>query len=388
MFMHKIILFILFVTNVFAYELNVELTVPKENNTQTMSDQDLLIRGKEEAIKEYLKGKNYDQAKFEEKLNLKKNSKTRYDELLNTVFTDTNIYFLSDLNAKNFSKAVFRGNLDETKFDDFYFELVNDLETLAEKKVFYQLDVELQNSLTWLDVGVYDSALFKNTILNTWNEVLRKFIIGYSNVEVVDDKFKLAFDKFPKKINLDSALIEVKVSIKKTSENSISKKATFEINAQYLILKAATKEVIYSFNYPLQKKELQIANKKDLNSTLATLIFNLVKVQAPSIGDALKKSESQIELAFNLKGQELFSDVSKAKSMLDTYLLDLEAKLDIKQLSLTNSIISIKIDQDKKDRLIEKLKTAGKIPLSQSPNEQKFLVLTGDNNSFAIVKKD
>ena len=386
--MHKIILFILFVTNVFAYELNVELTVPKENNTQSMSDQDLLIRGKEEAIKEYLKGKNYDQAKFEEKLNLKKNSKTRYDELLNTVFTDTNIYFLSDLNAKNFSKAVFRGNLDETKFDDFYFELVNDLETLAEKKVFYQLDIELQNSLTWLDIVVYDSALFKNTILNSWNEVLRKFIIGYTNIEVVDDKFKLAFDKFPKKINLDSALIEVKVLIKKTSENSISKKATFEINAQYLILKSATKEVIYSFNYPIQKKELQIANKKDLNSTLATLIFNLVKVQAPSIGDALKKSESQIELAFNLKGQELFSDVSKAKSMLDTYLLDLEAKLEIKQLSLTNSIISIKIDQDKKERLVEKLKTAGKIPLSQSPNEQKFLVLTGDNNSFAIVKKD
>jgi len=388
MFMHKIILFILFVTNVFAYELNVELTVPKENNTQSMSDQDLLIRGKEEAIKEYLKGKNYDQAKFEEKLNLKKNSKTRYDELLNTVFTDTNIYFLSDLNAKNFSKAVFRGNLDETKFDDFYFELVNDLETLTEKKVFYQLDIELQNSLTWLDIVVYDSALFKNTILNSWNEVLRKFIIGYTNIEVVDDKFKLTFDKFPKKINLDSALIEVKVLIKKTSENSISKKATFEINAQYLILKSATKEVIYSFNYPIQKKELQIANKKDLNSTLATLIFNLVKVQAPSIGDALKKSESQIELAFNLKGQELFSDVSKAKSMLDTYLLDLEAKLEIKQLSLTNSIISIKIDQDKKERLVEKLKTAGKIPLSQSPNEQKFLVLTGDNNSFAIVKKD
>lgn len=380
--------FFIFSFQLFAYELNIEIAIPKNEEGLKMSEQDVLIRGKEEALKEYLKAKKLDIENFQLKLNQKKNSKNRYDELLNTVFTDTNIYYLSDLNAKNFSKAVFRGNLDEEKFEEFYSEVVNDLETLADKKVFYDLNVELQNSLTWLDLGVYDSGIFKETILNTWNELLRKSIDGFSNIEVADGKFKLATEKFPKKINPNSVFIEVKVLIKKTNENVTSKKASFEINAQYLILKASTKEIIYSFSFPLQKKELSITNKKDLNSTFATIIYNLLKVQAPMIAEALKKVESMVEISFELKGQELFSDVSKAQTILDTFLKELEVKVEIKQLGLASSILLLKVDQGKKERVFEKLKAQGKLPLSLAPNEQKFLILNENNNSFAIVKKD
>lgn len=380
--------FIAFSMSLSAYELSVEIAVPSSANGSSMSEQDILIRGKEEAIREYLKAKNLDNEKFQAKLNLKKNSKNRYDELLNTVFSDTNIYYLSDLNAKNISKAVFKGNLDETKFDDFFAEIMFDLESLADKKVYYDLNIELQNSLTWLDLGVYDSSLFKETILNTWNELLRKFIEGYSNIEVVDDKFKIATEKYPRKINSNSVYIEVKVVIKKTSENATAKRASFEFNAQYLILKASTKEIIYSFSFPLQKKEFSLTNRKELNSTVATLIYNLVKVQAPNIAEALKKIESQVEMSFDLRGQELFSDVSKAQTMLFTFLKEFEVKVEIKQLGLANSVLVFKVDQDKKDRLIEKLKAQGKLPLSLAPNEQKFLILNENNNSFAIVKKD
>lgn len=389
MFVFKLILTSFFISlQLSAYELNVEISIPRSNEGQTMSEQDILIRGKEEAIREYIKAKSFDNDKFQAKLALKKNSKNRFDDLLNNIFTDTSVYYLSDLNAKNISKAVFKGNLDETKFDDFYAEIIYDLESLGDKKIYYQLNIELLNSLTFMDLGVLDSALFKETILNTWNELLRKFIEGYSNIEVVDDKFKIGIEKYPNKINPNSVFIEVKVQIKKTNENKTSKKTSFEINAQYLILKASTKEIIYSFSFPIQKKELSITNKKDLNSTFATLIYNLVKVQAPTIAEAIKKSESQIEMIFDLKGQELFSDVSKAQNMLDTFLKEFEVKVEIKQLSLSNSVLVFKLDQDKKYKVIEKLKAQGKLPLTLSNNEQKFLILNENNNSFAIVKKD
>jgi hypothetical protein len=394
---HKIFLIASFLfilaNSIFAIELNTEVVISRlPGKTQLENDQEMLLLGKEQIIKEYLKLKSLDSEVYFSKVKSMNLSLEKYNEFISSFFSKTSVVRLAGIDAKssasNEVRGIFRSEFNDNKFADNYFDLIEDLNSYKSKRFYYDLEIDLLNNGKWLDLGVFNQESFTNVIMDSWLDLFNKNIVGFESIERVDGKYKKVLDQYSNRMNSESLELKLECKIKKAFENANTNKSSFEINAHYLLINSKSRETIYSFDFSIQKKEISNLNKKELSSAIASLIYNMIKVQIPNINDAIEKIKNVTEFNFELTGQQFFSDITNAQLALDKYLAPWKAKVQTKQLGLKSTIFTIKVENQTQEALVKFLKLMEKSPLTNDIKEKKFLIFNSENNSFAIVQKD
>ena len=158
------------------------------------------------------------------------------------------------------------------------------------------------------------------------------------------------------------------------------------MTAQYVIVGTKSKRVLLGFDFPTQKREVGISVPKDLSSTLASLVYNLLNSQSSKISTALEAPRQSGSSALEMKvvGKHGLLEITQINSFLSERFKDINLTSELKSYSSDSSVISIKSNVTSESLYSLFAKDGGKLPL----NEQKILLFSPAEHSFAIIPKE
>jgi hypothetical protein len=188
-------------------------------------------------------------------------------------------------------------------------------------------------------------------------------------------------------MNTKSLTLKWNSTLKKASTNIESKKAIFELSAQYILVNTKTGDVLNSFDFPLQKRELDTQNKKSLSSALASLTYNLLLSQSSKIQGIIEadgKGQEQSSLELKISSKAGLSEIYAINNLLQEKFQNIKLTSSMKSYSREGAVLNIRAEGSV-DKILDSLSLeGGKFPL----NEQKILLFNRTDKSFAILPKD
>jgi hypothetical protein len=293
--------------------------------------------------------------------------------------------------SKSLNQSIFNihAKFDLDKFKQSFKEITLDFEELKAKNFFIEPKINLFSNTNWTDLGVSREESFSGAILNSWKGLIQKNLPEYKNQDVKNNALFLK-----ENLNLvhpQSVTLGWNTDIKKVYFDAITKKISFEISAHFVLINTINRNVILSFDFPIQKRELDSSNKKELSSVLASLVFNLLNSQMSKIQSSLTTSNQMNSLEIKLTGMTSLSEIYKAKKAIETALISQKVLISVKKMNTIESVLKLDSVVSDEIKMFALLKTHGPILLDETivePNEQKFLYFDNENKSFAIRKKD
>jgi len=381
-------------------KIEQEVFAKKSEVTAEMSKTDLLtLNGIRLMLTSELENLKLDSKLFWEKLDQKKYSAADELKELKNLFNDLSVAeFVSGpetaqpqsqppaekppVEADEKISGSLKADLDLEKLKNFYDQLINNLEATKIKTFYILADIGLSGStMSWEDLGVSKVENFSGVIVDSWIKLVQKDFKTFEAVIPLEKDFS----KKPDYMNSRSVTLKWNSMLKKTGVDDHKKTAFYELTAQYVLVNSKSGSVLLSFDFPVQKRELNTQNKKALSSSLASLVYNLLLSQSSKIQGVLESQgsaeRSRVEL--KLLGAGL-SEVYSLNSLLQDKLKDFKASASMKSYSSGEAIIQLDADASV-DQILDKLSTdGGKFPL----NEQKVLLFNRADKSFAFIPKD
>lgn len=391
----KISLFIfsfslIILSTAFSAENKIELEVfaNKTEVTQDFSDIDALtLNGERLAVTSELENLKLDSKLFWDKLEQKKLGAGDELKFLRTVFSNTNVSQnvppLENgkvvIAAEKFS-GTFQADLDREKLKELYDQIVSNLEETKLKSFYILADIDIDNSLNWEDLGVTKAENFSGVIVESWKKLALKDFKGFENYTALEKDFSTK----PDYMNSKSVTLKWNSTFKKVSTNEQNKTAAYELSAQYVLVNTKTNVILTSFDFPVQKRELDTMNKKALSSSLASLVYNLLLSQSSKIQEALDQQGTGELTHLELKIMNgSLSEVYSINNIVQEKLKEFKATSAVKTYSSSESILKVNVDAGL-EKILDKLSLeGGKVPL----NEQKVLLFNRSDKSFAILPK-
>jgi len=381
-------------------KIEQEVFAKKSEVTAEMSKTDLLtLNGIRLMLTSELENLKLDSKLFWEKLDQKKYSAADELKELKNLFNDLSVAeFVSGpetaqaqsqpptekppVEVDEKISGSLKADLDLEKLKNFYDQLINNLEATKIKTFYILADIGLSGStMSWEDLGVSKAENFSGVIIDSWIKLVQKDFKTFEAVIPLEKDFS----KKPDYMNSRSVTLKWNSMLKKTGVDDQKKTAFYELTAQYVLVNSKSGSVLLSFDFPVQKRELNTQNKKALSSSLASLVYNLLLSQSSKIQGVLESQgsveRSRVEL--KLLGAGL-SDVYSLNSLIQDKLKDFKASASMKSYSSGEATIQLDADASV-DQILDKLSTdGGKFPL----NEQKVLLFNRADKSFAFIPKD
>jgi len=383
-------------------KIEQEVFAKKSEVTPEMSKTDLLtLNGIRLTLTSELENLKLDSKLFWEKLDQKKYSAADELKELKNVFNDLSVAeFVSGpqtaqapaqdqppgdkptVEADEKISGSLKADLDLEKLKNFYDQLINNLEATKIKTFYILADIGLSGStMSWEDLGVSKAENFSGVIVDSWIKLMQKDFKTFEAVVPLEKDFS----KKPDYMNSRSVTLKWNSTFKKTGVDDQKKTAFYELTAQYVLVNSKSGTVLLSFDFPVQKRELNTQNKKALSSSLASLVYNLLLSQSSKIQGVIESQgsveRSRVEL--KLLGAGL-SDVYSLNSLLQEKLKDFKASASMKSYSSGEATIQLDAEASV-DQILDKLSMdGGKFPL----NEQKILLFNRADKSFAFIPKD
>lgn len=282
-----------------------------------------------------------------------------------------------------FQRATFSYEFDPAKIKSFFIETITGFPDVS-TKIFYILpEVNISQEMTWPDVGVEKQENFTGVIIDSWKKWALTNFKNFSRVVVLEKDFIEKSDNF----NSESVTLKWNSTIKKSETFQDRKSARFEVSAQFVLVNTKSSQSLVAFDFPLQKREVGISNTRDLSSNLASLVFNLLNSQTGKISSALEFNRATSALTnvdIKITGKHGLLDITQLNTLLSGLFKDFNLSSEMKSYSMDESVISIKSTMNEKSLYEILSKNGGKFPL----NEQKLLLFSTENKSFAIISKE
>ena len=376
-------------SSLFAKQVEVQTLGKKSDITKDLTADDILtLNGYRQVVTMELEELKLDSKIFWEKLELKKFSSIEEIKFLRALFDNVDVSrsLLSDLieEAKDEKlEGSLKGELNLEKLKTSFEELKSNLSETKLKTFYLLSNFEIDSSMTWEDTGVADGSRFSGVIVDAWKKLFEKDLKGFEKIIVLEKDFT----QKPDYMNTKSLTLKWNSTLKKVSTNIESKKAIFELSAQYILVNTKTGDVLNSFDFPLQKRELDTQNKKSLSSALASLTYNLLLSQSSKIQGIIEadgKGQEQSSLELKISSKAGLSEIYAINNLLQEKFQNIKLTSSMKSYSREGAVLNIRAEGSV-DKILDSLSLeGGKFPL----NEQKILLFNRTDKSFAILPKD
>ncbi len=376
-------------SSLFAKQVEVQTLGKKSDITKDLTADDILtLNGYRQVVTMELEELKLDSKIFWEKLELKKFSSIEEIKFLRALFDNVDVSrsVLSDLieEAKDEKlEGSLKGELNLEKLKTSFEELKSNLSETKLKTFYLLSNFEIDSSMTWEDTGVADGSRFSGVIVDAWKKLFEKDLKGFEKIIVLEKDFT----QKPDYMNTKSLTLKWNSTLKKVSTNIESKKAIFELSAQYILVNTKTGDVLNSFDFPLQKRELDTQNKKSLSSALASLTYNLLLSQSSKIQGIIEadgKGQEQSSLELKISSKAGLSEIYAINNLLQEKFQNIKLTSSMKSYSREGAVLNIRAEGSV-DKILDSLSLeGGKFPL----NEQKILLFNRTDKSFAILPKD
>lgn len=393
--MSKLKVFVLCFLIVFNFAIAKEITVnvvtkDSEISAEFQVLEAMELNGLRQAMTRELEELKLDSEIYWEKVDKKKMSQKAELAFLKTLFSNTTLSRPAverNAEAKAEAEAPMTGRLtaevDLDKLKIHYDEIINDLEDTKLKTLYIISNIELDQSMTWEDVGVTRAENFSGVILDSWKKLFEKDFKGFEKIVILEKDFPVK----PDYMNSKSVSLKWKSIIKKIPNKTQTDTATYEISAQYILQNSKSGNVLRSLDFPMQKRVLAAAPKKALSSTLASLVYNLLfsesaKIQSVLETDAKALEFSEIEISMATKAGLL--EISQVNTLLQEKFAGLKLTSRMKSFSTDKSTLLIRAEGTEQKILDSLSSEGGKFPL----NEQKVLLFNRADKTFAIIPKE
>lgn len=398
-----ILFFILILAHpLFAKTIEFSVLAKKSDVTADLKEEDLLtLNGFRQAITSELEELKLDSKLYWEKFEQKKLSNTEELQFFKPLFENVVIAQAAPAPKAEISAEVSGPTPKETSKEDqklegsFKAEInleklkSNFLEVtlnLAETKIktFYILaNIDLDAGTSWEDVGVDKAQNFSGVIIDSWKKLAQKEFKNFERVEALEKDFASK----PDYMNSKSVTLKWNSTLKKVSTSAEGKKGNFELVAQYVLINTKSGDILTSFDFPIQKRELDLQNRKALSSTLASLVYNLLLSQTSKISgvlETIEKNKARSFVEIKIATKTSLSEIYAINGLLQEKFKDIKLASQMKTYTTDSASLLISADEDEAKILDRLSLEGGKFPL----NEQKVLLFNRSDKSFAIIPKD
>ena len=393
LFKFTMILGFLFSSNVFAIQ-STEVLIKKTDlvsadpNVKVRVLDIFTLNGMRQAMTKELLDKGLDSELFWKKMEEKKLTDEAEQEFfkpyfLNPTLSVTDPELAGAPVTDQFSRAIFNYDLDTVKARKLFDELLTNLPDVTIKTFYIVSDISIDSEMSWEDVGVTKKENFSGVITESWKKWAATQFKNFQNIVVLEKDFSSK----PENINPESVTLKWNSNLKKTEVFQDRKSARFEMTAQYVLVNTKSSETLVGFDFPNQKREINISKPKDLSSTLASLVYNLLNSQTIKITGALEMNRATSTLnsvELKITGKHGLLDISQVNTSLSEHFKQVSLSSELKNYSSEESTISIKSTASADSLYALFAKDGGKFPL----NEQKILLFNPASRSFAIIPKE
>ncbi len=379
--------------NLMAAEQSIEVVVKKTDLISTdpnikVNILDIFtLNGMRQAITKELVDKNLDSELFWKKMEEKKMTDSVEQEFLRPFFLSQSLAMgdAESLATQKdlFSRAHFNYELDAAKAKRLFDEILTNLPDVSLKTFYILPDINIDSEMTWEDVGVTKKENFSGVIIESWKKWAAAQFKNYPNIVILEKDFT----NKPDNLNPESVILKWTSNLKKSEVFQDRKSARFELTAQYVLTNTKSGETLVGFDFPNQRREINISKPKDLSSTLASLVYNLLNSQTTKISSALelnRASSTLTSVEVTVTGKHGLFDISQVNSLLAERFKQVALTSELKSYSSESSVISIKSTATSDSLYALFAKDGGKFPL----NEQKILLFNPTTRSFAIIPKE
>lgn len=282
-----------------------------------------------------------------------------------------------------YQRATFSYEFDELKIKSLFSEALTNLPDVSIKTFYIIPDISITQEMSWMDVGVTKKENFSGVIIESWKKWAEAQFKNFTNIVVLEKDFT----EKPANMNAESVTLKWTSSIKKSEVFQDRKSARFEIGAQYVLVNTKTNQSLQAFDFPVQKREVTVSNPKDLSSNLASLIYNLLNSQTVKLTSALELNRASSTLSIvevKVTGKHGLYDITQINTYLGERFKEYAMTSELKSYSTDSSMVSIKSTMNPEALYSLLGKDGGKFAL----NEQKILLFSPENKSFAIIAKE
>lgn len=282
-----------------------------------------------------------------------------------------------------FQRATFSYEFDAIKIKSLFVETITNLPDVTIKTFYIIPDISITDEMTWMDVGVTKKENFSGVIVDSWKKWAETQFKNFTNVVVLEKDFA----EKPAEMNAESVTLKWTSRIKKSEVFQDRKSARYEVGAQYVLVNTKTNQSLAAFDFPVQKREVGIAVSKDLSSTLASLIYNLLNSQTVKLTSALELNRASSTLSIvdiKVTGKHGLYDITQINAFLSERFKEYAMASEMKSYSVDSSMISIKSTMNQEALYAALGKDGGKFAL----NEQKILLFSPESKTFAIIPKE
>lgn len=393
MFVHKIffIALLFFVQFVYCAEFNIEVSMANDQNLSAKEiDHQLELIGMEKIFYSKIQELKLSEVEFKKRLDEKKFDKEETFNFYTSFFTKRELIKFAPLNPQiktPMVSGVLKGEVDDGKIKDLVYEYNINADELRVKTFYLDLDIDLIGNTKWDDFGLSSSNSFISVLQNSIKDEIEKKISGFNKVIILNSQLKESLNENSKYLNEESVVLNYQVNIKRSIDDTISKKTWYEISSQYNLINPFFKNSLGVMELPIQKKLLQSKNKQELNSTVVSIVFNLLGTEFDKIQKMISSKKTETPLLLKLEGQKYFSDIYLVMGIIENYFKSQKVEVSIGQLGIEKAELRVRFPGLKEAQSYTLLKTLDNHPLSNDPNEQKILVFDSLNNSLQIVQK-
>lgn len=282
-----------------------------------------------------------------------------------------------------FLRSTFSYEFDAVKIKSLFVETMTNLPDVTIKTFYIIPDISITDEMTWMDVGVTKQENFSGVIVDSWKKWAETQFKNFTNVVVLEKDFT----ERPAEMHAESVTLKWTSTIKKSEVFQDRKSARYEVGAQYVLVNTKTNQSLVAFDFPVQKREVGISVSKDLSSNLASLIYNLLNSQAVKLTSAFELNRASSTLSIvdiKVSGKHGLFDITQINTFLSERFKEYAMASEMKSYSVDSSMISIKSTMNQEALYTALGKDGGKFAL----NEQKILLFSPENKTFAIIPKE
>lgn len=372
-------------------KLNVEVTATPEN--KSLESDLLMLDGYKKALEAEMTLLGLKHDEFTSKLETKKKLSTltvkESLEIFKGLFSKAQLEVHAGLDMKEPPAAGMNktsGNLiyeiDPARLSSFVKFILSDLPDETQKNFYLAADIEIEEGLSWEELGVTKAESFSGVIKDSWKKLAIENVKGFDNYVLINKDLETSELMNPK-----SVVLKWKSRLKKSYEDKERKTAKFELTAQYVLVNAKTGMNLLAFDFPEQKREYSLENTKALSSGLASLIYNLLNSQTSKLNTAIETAMNAQLLnleEFKITGPHGLTDLYQAISWINENMKEHKVFAELKTYASPGSVLVVKTSEPL-PRLIQLFSQNGGRMIF---NEQKILVFNPTDKTFAIIPKD
>lgn len=374
----------------FAKDISIDVLAKPSEVTAEMNEEQLLtLNGYRQAVTSELEDLKLNSELFWSKLDQKKMSSKDEAAFLQSLFENVSISVAASLDPKepkpegrNLS-GNFKALLNPEKLKMTFLEVTTDLAATKLKTFYLEANIDLDDNMTWDDVGVMKPESFRGVILDSWKKLIEKEIKGFESVLILEKDLSSK----PDYMNTKSVILKWTSTFKKVSSNTENYTASYELSAHYILQNAKSGSTLLAFDFPVQKRDFDIKNKKALSSSLASLVYNLLLSQSAKINSVVEsnaKTIEQTELEIKILSKAGLTEIYQINSLLQEKFKDLKLTSQMKSYSTEGSTLIIRAEGSV-EKILDRLSVGGG---KYSLNEQKVLLFNRADKTFAILPKD